>query len=80
MAAYAAARRKVARGVDAAKLVFFHRYRSVFLGMYDTITEGNLGQYVCSRSMYVGMTPFRECPVQVGSHNNNKTHTGGKAE
>jgi len=44
------------------ELVFFGQYRSVFLGMYDTITEGNLGQYVCSRGTYIGMTPFRECP------------------
>ncbi len=66
--------------VTKTELVFFGWYRSVFLGMYDTITEGNLGQYVCSRSMYVGMTPFRKCLVQVGSHDNNKTHPGGKAD
>ena len=48
--------------------------------MYDTITEGNLGRYVCSRDTYVGMTPFRECPEpQLGSHDKNKTHPGGKA-
>ena len=61
-------------------MVFFGRYRSVFLGMYDTITEGNLGQYVCSRGTYVGMTRFRECPeLQLGSHDKNKTHPGRKA-
>jgi hypothetical protein len=50
------------------ELVFFGRYRSVFLGMYDTITEGNLGQYVCSRGTYMGMTPFHECrELQLGS-------------
>ncbi len=62
------------------ELVFVGRYWSVFLGMYDTITKGNLGQYVCSRGTYVGMTPFRECPeLQLGSRNKNKTHPGGKA-
>jgi hypothetical protein len=62
------------------ELVFFGRYWSVFLGMYDTITEGNLGQYVCSRGTYVGMTPFLKCPeLQLGSRGKNKTHPGGKA-
>ena len=62
------------------KLVFFGWYRSIFLGMHDTITEGNLGQYVCRRGTYVGMTTFRECPeLQLGSRKKNKTHPGGKA-
>ena len=48
--------------------------------MCDTITEENLGLYVCSRGTYVGMTPFRECPeLQLGSCDKNKTHPGGKA-
>ena len=42
---------------------------SVSISRYDdTITKRNLGQYVCSRGTYVGMTPFRECPeLQLGS-------------
>ena len=45
------------------KMVFFGRYRAVFLGIYHTYTEGKLGQYF--RYQKIGGSPsnnWREPP------------------
>jgi hypothetical protein len=66
------------------ELVFFGRYWSVFLGMYDAITEGNLGQCVNVRNfnLYCAIKtrPTRaekqHDTTQIGSGNKNPARKG----